>query len=178
MTDNLEGQMNWLDQDTWFGKMFQEHSVQESPKEQTSKSPSRKSSASSAKMLPLCLCLKRDNGTKPDTSMEWVTMESPFPWLTNSMTLNITECHRDEEGLLWLPISMGLQPEKLYLTLNIGEKPRMEKPTCLSDVLEEEVDPKYNLSSKACSGILRRSANRGKPLPEILRKALEEQIDE
>ena len=176
MTDNLEGQMSISDLDTWSSKTCRESSVPTT--EQTSRSHSRKSSVSSAKMLPLSLCLKRGNGTSQDTSLEWEIMESPFPWLTNCTMLNITECHRDEDGLVWLPISTGLQRETLYLTLNIGEKPRMEKQTLLSDILEEEVDPKYNLSSRACSGIIRRADKRGKALPEILRKALEEQIDD
>lgn len=54
----------------------------------------------------------------------------------------------------------------------------MANPTLLSEVLEQETDPKYNLSSKACQGILNRANRRGKKLPEILREALENQIDE
>ena len=49
-------------------------------------------------------------------------------------------------------------------------------PTKLSDILEEDADPKYSLSSKACAGILNRAQRRGKELPEILKKALENQI--
>jgi len=46
----------------------------------------------------------------------------------------------------------------------------------LSEILEEEADAKYNLSSKACQGILNRANKRGKKLPEILQKALEAQV--
>jgi hypothetical protein len=43
----------------------------------------------------------------------------------------------------------------------------------LSDVLEAgSVQQRYYLSAKACQGILRRAAKRGKELPEALRQAL------
>lgn len=48
-------------------------------------------------------------------------------------------------------------------------------PSCLSEILQTGVDAKYYLSSKACIGILRRAAVRGKELPEVLRLALERQ---
>lgn len=37
------------------------------------------------------------------------------------------------------------------------------------------VPEKYYLSSKACIGILRRASERGKELPEVLKRALERQ---
>jgi hypothetical protein len=43
----------------------------------------------------------------------------------------------------------------------------------LSDILEENPDPKYFLSQKACRGILRRAEKRGKKLPGALQQALE-----
>ena len=64
----------------------------------------------------------------------------------------------------------GEQQEKYYL--NCSEKPLMEKKIRLSDILEESANPKYNLSAKACEGILRRANARGKKLPEVLEKAL------
>lgn len=42
----------------------------------------------------------------------------------------------------------------------------------LSSVLEPSVLPKYFLSAKAASGILRRAEKRGKKLPETLLQAL------
>jgi len=42
----------------------------------------------------------------------------------------------------------------------------------LSDILEECPDPKFSLSAKACSGILRRAAKRGRSLPRPLLEAL------
>jgi hypothetical protein len=60
-----------------------------------------------------------------------------------------------------------------YLTLNISEWPNAAAVCSLSQVLEADAPQKYYLSPKACSGILRRAAKRGKELPERLRFALE-----
>ena len=62
------------------------------------------------------------------------------------------------------------------LTLNIGESPSVESVSTLSAVLETIVPPKYFLSATACNGILRRARNR-QPLPPLLEKALQEQMD-
>ena len=43
----------------------------------------------------------------------------------------------------------------------------------LASILETQVDPKYFLSERACAGILRRAAKRGKTLPAPLEVALE-----
>ena len=59
------------------------------------------------------------------------------------------------------------------LTLNTGVSPREEKESSLSQILEEHPPRKYYLSRKACLGILRRSAERGKGLPAKLKEALE-----
>ena len=60
--------------------------------------------------------------------------------------------------------------------LNTGLAPRKEENVySLSQILEEEPHPKYYLTRKACLGILRRSAERGKELPPQLKEALEAQ---
>ena len=61
------------------------------------------------------------------------------------------------------------------LTLNTGEFPNEENASSLSQILQAGVQAKYYLSQKACLGILRRAAARGKKLPEVLRLALEKQ---
>lgn len=58
------------------------------------------------------------------------------------------------------------------MTLNCGEKPGEEIKTRLSEILEQEPDEKYKLSTKACQGILNRAEKRGKKLPEKLEAAL------
>jgi ribose 1,5-bisphosphokinase PhnN len=67
---------------------------------------------------------------------------------------------------------MGIQSLGEHLTLNIGECPKEESVSTLSQILEETPHRKYYLSVKACLGILRRAEKRGKELPEILRQAL------
>ena len=44
--------------------------------------------------------------------------------------------------------------------------------TKLSQILEETPHPKYNLTAKACRGILRRAERRGKDLPKLLKAVL------
>lgn len=58
------------------------------------------------------------------------------------------------------------------LTLNIGECPREENVSLLSQILEDNVPQKYYLSATATLGILRRAAKRGKELPLMLETAL------
>lgn len=175
-------QMTLLDVDTSYGKMFREHCLQERmqteslAKEQTSKPSSRKSSKLSNQPPPMCLCLTGANGQNKDAYMEWESMESPFPWLTKYTMRSTTVFHKDgKDSAFWLISTDSPQP-RFCLTLNLSERPRMENPTLLSEVLEEEADPKYNLSSKACQGILNRANKRGKQLPEILKQALENQV--
>lgn len=64
------------------------------------------------------------------------------------------------------------------LTLNIGEFPNAERESLLSQILEDNVPQKYYLSARACQGILTRASRRGKPLPEVLRQALLDVIEQ
>ena len=52
-----------------------------------------------------------------------------------------------------------------------SEKPRIM--STLADILEPSVAPKYFLSPRACAGIIRRAAKRGKALPPHLEAALQ-----
>lgn len=181
-TNCVAEQMTLLDVDTSCGKMFPEPCLREKTqtgnlkKEQTSKPSSRKSSKLSNQTLPMCLCLTGADGQNKDASMEWETMESPFPWLTHCTIHSTTVCHKDgKDSAFWLT-STDSQHQGFCLTLNLTERPRVANPTLLSEILEEEADAKYNLSSKACQGILNRANKRGKKLPEILQKALENQV--
>ena len=65
-----------------------------------------------------------------------------------------------------------------YTMHSFGESPKEENASHLSQILEEEAHPKYSLSAKACQGILNRASKRGKELPEILKEALESQIND
>jgi hypothetical protein len=56
-----------------------------------------------------------------------------------------------------------------------GECSSLPQLVNLSEILESgPVHPKYFLSAKACSGILRRAERRGKKLPSMLLRALEQ----
>ena len=61
-------------------------------------------------------------------------------------------------------------------TPNISEQHSGAGACSLSQILEPDAPEKYSLSPKACAGILRRAARRGKDLPPLLKLALERQI--
>ena len=58
-----------------------------------------------------------------------------------------------------------------------GVSPNVACASRLSSILQVGVPEKYYLSRKACEGILRRASRRGKQLPELLKMALEQQIE-
>ena len=61
-----------------------------------------------------------------------------------------------------------------FLILNTGPAPRSGAAgSTLWSILEVRPHPRYFLTRKACKGILRRASERGKPLPEQLKTALE-----
>ena len=57
-------------------------------------------------------------------------------------------------------------------TLNTSECPSDVVVSFLWQILQAIVPSRYCLSNKACRGILRRSEERGKPLPEDLERVL------
>lgn len=66
-------------------------------------------------------------------------------------------------------------PLGVFWTLNTSAWPNDASVCSLSGVLETgPIPPQYFLSARACSGILRRAAKRGKELPTALRVALEQ----
>lgn len=70
----------------------------------------------------------------------------------------------------------GISEPGGFWMLNTSDSPSADDgfSACfLADVLEPSVAPKYSLSAKACAGILRRAAKRGKELPDGLRTALQ-----
>lgn len=73
-----------------------------------------------------------------------------------------------ETGIPWLGVSS---------MLNFGECPNVVEESGLWQILEANVPQKYFLSETACRGVLRRAERRGKKLPEILEKALKQQIE-
>lgn len=61
--------------------------------------------------------------------------------------------------------------------LNTGVSPREENGSSLSRILQDDPPKRYYLTRKACLGILRRAIERGKKLPEKLKRALEIQAE-
>ena len=170
MNEVMDGQESLFGPDIPSTRMSPERSPQ--TQEKTGGASSKRSAASKIR-LPMSLDLRTVNGKRAEAS--WVTGILSHGRLR---TLNSGELRRDEDGLLWLPITADTPQPTFYLTLNIGEKPRVPNPTKLSQILERNPDPKYSLSDRACQGILNRAARRGKELPPQLRLALEAQADQ
>ncbi len=64
-----------------------------------------------------------------------------------------------------------------FRTPNISAWPNDAAACSLSQVLVRgSIPEKYNLSSTACAGILRRAARRGKVLPPLLERALRARV--
>ena len=169
MTNEMDGQMTLFDLDMPSTKMFREHCPQ--TKEKTSVVSSKKRPKSS-KVMFASLDLRGTGHTAEASS--WNT-----DLLLGAYTMHSTSVFRsgEKESVSWLT-STDLRQAGFCLTLNLSERPRVENPTLLSQILEEETDPRYNLSAKACQGILNRASRRGKKLPEILQTALENQAYE
>ena len=170
MNEIMDGQVCLFGPDIASGKTYPEPSA---PTEEKTSRPSSRSSSGSSNRAPLmCLCLKKESGPKPGAStMNWVGGPLPIGFTT----LNIGECRSVGNGFVFWPTSTGSPLRNCCLTLNIGETPRNPNPTKLSQILAE-ADKKYQLSAKACQGILNRAERRGKELPPELKEALEAQI--
>ncbi len=88
------------------------------------------------------------------------------------MLLNLREGAGNILGPYW-----EIDPQWLGCggTLNTSECPKDAVESSLSAILQEDVPSKYYLTRKACLGILRRAAERGKDLPAQLGLALKAQ---
>lgn len=167
MIEQMDGQASLFDLDTWSGKTYPEHSA--AKPERISRRSSKKSSKS-ANRMPVCVCVYRtEDGQRPDTIT--LRMEDGQS-LGACMTHNSGACRRDESGLLLWPISTVFQRPRFYLTFNCTEKPYTPIFSRLSEILQSDADEKYNLSARACQGILNRAERRGKELPPELKAAL------
>ena len=99
--------------------------------------------------------------------------------------MSLEFCHPTEDGTLvpssgrWGNSGMGSPTECLTLSLSEhatsqGLSPSADAVCSLSDILETgDVPQRYYLPAKACAGILRRAAKRGKDLPPQLAHALQ-----
>lgn len=91
-----------------------------------------------------------------------------------------------KQMFLCLTAASGCQPARSWETIILspgepsmprraGESHKDGNVYLLSSILMDNVPDRYSLSPRACQGILRRAAKRGKELPEVLRRALERQ---
>ncbi len=162
-------QMSIFDLDICSGKMSLEPSVP--TKEKTSELCWKKWQGLQKKESQF-LDLRKASGTTVESF--W---EIPIASHGESSMLNIGECLKGDEGFVLSQILMGIQQPKSFLTkINNTEAPTEQIPTHLSEILETNADPKYNLSAKACQGILNRATRRGKNLPKMLEEALKQVI--
>ena len=138
----------------------------------TSQQSLKKQSVSQSRKLPLCLCLKKDGQQADSSTMRWESgLSHGGCWMPS-----IGEFRNAEGAFVSLLTSTDSTLQRLYLeNLNTTEAPSEVVETHLSDILESDPDPKYNLSPKACRGIMNRANRRGKKLPEMLETALVEQ---
>ena len=122
---------------------------------------------SSGKMYPV-----RSPVTKEKTSRQSLHLyarSKPIPFLSLSLQ---KENGQAQDTLMWQKDSILPGEQSMH---SIGEFPREENVSTLSQILMAGVPEKYYLSPRACQGILRRAYVRGKELPEVLKKALEHQ---
>jgi hypothetical protein len=97
------------------------------------------------------------------------------PGLSERMSLasSLAEAAKTSKRLSGRSPNAGMAWSGQFLTLNTSEWRNGAAVSSLSDILEENPDPKYSLSAKACMGILRRAEKRGRALPPSLQMALE-----
>ena len=165
-----EEQLSLFGSDSTCGRMSREPSRR--TEDATPKPSSRSLSASQTMTLHPFLCLTRANGESGGGTWEPdQTVGGLLP--IGYMTLNSGVYHSDDVESAFSVITADGQPTGYCLTLNTGEKPRMPIPSKLSEILERNPDHKYDLSAKACQGILNRAERRGKELPPELKAALE-----
>ena len=117
------------------------------------------------------------------TILDWLTENGPAGWYGKTLP---GFCRRNAAGILvpssagWSNAGTGSLTE--FLTLNMSEHATSDglslndADVCsLSDILETGDLPRpYYLTPKACAGILRRAADRGKDLPAKLFQALQQ----
>ena len=148
----MDGQVTWSDLGISCGKTWSEPSA--ATKEKTSRQSLKRSSKSSSRKPPVLKCLKRAGLPGGGTTMRW---EDDGAWCGELTTRNTgerpSETAVQEMCSVWGPHS-------------VAEGSR------LSQILEETPHPKYNLTAKACQGILRRAERRGKDLPKLLKQVL------
>ena len=164
---NMDGQMSIFDLDSWCGKTSTVPSVQIT--EKTSERSWKRPQELKIKM-PIFLDLRKADGRTQELSLEMGILSHGVGTM-----LADGEFHSAESAYVYSLTSTEMRRQGYCLKVNCGESPMTERLSKLSQILEPNPDPKYNLSARACQGILNRAAKRGKELPTILKEALERQ---
>lgn len=167
MTEALDGQVNLFDLGIWSGKMCQAHSAATSRMDSEISEPCwKKLYASQNRDFLFLDCRTSRSGRKPEECS--ATDGASHGERTTPNTGEFPSA--DGVSAWW---SILTDPLQGISYLNVSEEPKIPVPTKLSQILEENPDPKYNLTPKACAGVLRRAERRGKKLPETLKTVLE-----
>ena len=133
-------QLNLCDLAGWSGRMCQEPLA--ATVEKTSKPSSRKSSASSVRNAPMCLCLKTAGGARLDAyTMNWVD----GALLGEYTTLSFGESPREENASRLSQILEECAPQRFYLSaracqgiLNRANRRGKELPKELKEALLQQ----------------------------------------
>ncbi len=166
MTEALDGQVNLFDLGIWSGKTCPERSAATSRMDSEISEPCwKKLYASQNRDFLFLDCRTSRSGRKPEECS--ATDGASHGEHT---TPNTGVCRSADGVSAWW--SILTDPLQGTSSLNDSEEPKIPAPTKLSQILEENPDPKYNLTPKACAGILRRAERRGKKLPEALKTVL------
>jgi hypothetical protein len=142
--------------------------------------------ASPSRSLDFAKAWLTQGGTSPSSILQSLTAIAPSGSFGR---MSPASCHRTKDEILE-PLSegwsnSGIMRDGECLTLNTSEWTDLDglslkdEGVCsLSDILETGAVPqRYFLSAKACKGILRRAAKRGKELPPQLARALQAVAD-
>lgn len=168
-----EDQVSLFAVDTQSTKTSQALSV--ATTERIGKQSSRNSSASQTQTPRPFLFLQKGSGVNGEDIWEKdLTVGGLLP--LGCMTHNGMGSLKGDAGYVYSLTTADGQRTGYCLTLNTEEKPRTPIIEQLSNILEKSPNlRKYQLSPKACIGILRRAERRGKKLPEALERALRAQ---
>ena len=121
----------------------------------------------------------------------WCGKTSPVPSVVTKERTSESSSKKSQKSATKMPLFLCLTKENGqtadaswetdgvslggYSMHSFGESPKDVAESHLSQILEDTPHPKYYLSAKACTGILRRAERRGKELPPMLKEALERQ---
>ena len=146
----MDGQVTWSDLGILCGKMFVAHTA--ATEDETSTPCWKKLRVSQNQDFLYLDCRKSGNGQnqEPLTVMGGLSLGELTTLRTGEKP---SETAVQEMLSVWGPHS-------------VAEESR------LSQILEANPLPKYNLTAKACLGILRRAERRGKDLPKLLKAVL------